>query len=468
MQNNPTATVHVSGLQPPILPPMAPPPKLNNSVLRSDNMTIIAPSTTPSTNTFVFTSTSSISGPVPLINQESYYGLIETPQDAVLVIQAARCGLLPRVRSRLSDRERKAIRSGSVFVFCEAESRICRWTDGKAWSPSRISGDFLVYRELAMSASNNSNSKSVQKEVLLTCGLIKKTLSLQPQAVHFSESFHLVTYFREEDAAQLASLAPSQNTLLLTALNLSTLHFTDDLHGNSFNNGIMENRSILDPSSLNLPPLKALDPTPSIVMPRVKNNHSPSSHLATLIPSIFSSAPSRPLLPPLTNMRLSIDNKNNNNEGGKDSEGGVNAEDGLLFTHFLTSLHASSHPGSPPNSDNNDEQQFKSTENGIQEDTCYGVQLRTAKSTSNRSIPAAHVNNSVGMTVSSPAGTLIVHESTNGGSSGNNGGFYLGSETDEAAMLLLEGVASSPLHMPTGGERGNHVIRTGRRRKLHR
>lgn len=37
---------------------------------------------------------------------------------------------------------------GSVFVFDEEESKICRWTDGRIWSPSRICGNFLVYREL--------------------------------------------------------------------------------------------------------------------------------------------------------------------------------------------------------------------------------------------------------------------------------------------------------------------------------
>ncbi|KAF9907727.1 hypothetical protein EC991_010674 [Linnemannia zychae] len=37
---------------------------------------------------------------------------------------------------------------GSVFVFDEEESGIHRWTDGKIWSPSRICGNFLIYREL--------------------------------------------------------------------------------------------------------------------------------------------------------------------------------------------------------------------------------------------------------------------------------------------------------------------------------
>jgi len=39
------------------------------------------------------------------------------------------------------------IASGSVFVFDEDESGIKRWTDGFFWSPSRILGNFLLYRE---------------------------------------------------------------------------------------------------------------------------------------------------------------------------------------------------------------------------------------------------------------------------------------------------------------------------------
>lgn len=40
------------------------------------------------------------------------------------------------------------ITPGSVFVFDETEAKICRWTDGRIWSPSRICGNFLVYHEL--------------------------------------------------------------------------------------------------------------------------------------------------------------------------------------------------------------------------------------------------------------------------------------------------------------------------------
>jgi hypothetical protein len=74
-------------------------------------------------------------------------GWIETTGDALLILEAARRGMIPRVTRRLVDSERKMITSGSVFVFDEDESGIKRWTDGFFWSPSRILGNFLLYRE---------------------------------------------------------------------------------------------------------------------------------------------------------------------------------------------------------------------------------------------------------------------------------------------------------------------------------
>lgn len=71
-------------------------------------------------------------------------GWIKTTGDALLILEAARRGMIPRVTRRLVDSERKMISSGSVFVFDEDESGIKRWTDGFYWSPSRILGNFLV------------------------------------------------------------------------------------------------------------------------------------------------------------------------------------------------------------------------------------------------------------------------------------------------------------------------------------
>ncbi|GAB1522070.1 Global transcription regulator sge1 [Rhizoctonia solani] len=90
---------------------------------------------------------------------------IETTEDALLILEAARRGLIPRVTRRLVDRERRMITSGSVFVFDEDESGIKRWTDGLLWSPSRILGNFLLYRETdKKGTSSNANAQSASNE----------------------------------------------------------------------------------------------------------------------------------------------------------------------------------------------------------------------------------------------------------------------------------------------------------------
>ncbi|KAJ1325768.1 Gti1/Pac2 family transcription factor [Microdochium nivale] len=79
---------------------------------------------------------------------ETYQGYVRTPSDAIKLFEACRLGLLPRVQRRLSEKERQSIRSGSVFVWDEREAGMRRWTDGKSWSASRVSGSFLTYREM--------------------------------------------------------------------------------------------------------------------------------------------------------------------------------------------------------------------------------------------------------------------------------------------------------------------------------
>ncbi|KAI6014533.1 hypothetical protein PISMIDRAFT_672284 [Pisolithus microcarpus 441] len=87
-------------------------------------------------------------------------GWIETTGDALLILEAARRGLIPRVTRRLVDSERKMITSGSVFVFDEEESGIKRWTDGFFWSPSRILGNFLLYRETDKRGAGHRGARS--------------------------------------------------------------------------------------------------------------------------------------------------------------------------------------------------------------------------------------------------------------------------------------------------------------------
>ncbi|KAI8148331.1 Gti1/Pac2 family-domain-containing protein [Fennellomyces sp. T-0311] len=79
---------------------------------------------------------------------ETFHGFVETTRDTLLIFEACRRGIFPKINRRLQERERGAVRSGTVFVFDERESGIKRWTDGFVWSPSRILGNFLIYREL--------------------------------------------------------------------------------------------------------------------------------------------------------------------------------------------------------------------------------------------------------------------------------------------------------------------------------
>ncbi|QRW09990.1 cAMP-independent regulatory protein pac2 [Ceratobasidium sp. AG-Ba] len=103
--------------------------------------------------------------PEPVWTEPPCSWFIETTEDALLILEAARRGLIPRVTRRLVDRERRMITSGSVFVFDEDESGIKRWTDGLLWSPSRILGNFLLYRETDKKSSGSSaNAQATTNE----------------------------------------------------------------------------------------------------------------------------------------------------------------------------------------------------------------------------------------------------------------------------------------------------------------
>lgn len=93
---------------------------------------------------------------------ETYNGHVRTPNDAVILFEACRLGLLPRVQRRLSEKERQQIKSGSVFVWDEREAGMRRWTDGKSWSASRVSGSFLTYREMEGKRGGSGFAPSAQ------------------------------------------------------------------------------------------------------------------------------------------------------------------------------------------------------------------------------------------------------------------------------------------------------------------
>lgn len=119
---------------------------------------------------------------------ESFYGRVENEADCVVLIDLARRGLVPRVQRRLTSRKRRQIRHGSIFIYCEEESRIRRWTDDMSWTPSRVQGVFLVYRQL-----------------LTDTPMVKKTYS----ATCAGRSFHVVGYLQApclEDIPSVSAL----------------------------------------------------------------------------------------------------------------------------------------------------------------------------------------------------------------------------------------------------------------------
>ncbi|KAF3768402.1 hypothetical protein M406DRAFT_16146, partial [Cryphonectria parasitica EP155] len=144
---------------------------------------------------------------------ETYHGIVRTPADAIKLFEACRVGLLSRVQCRLSKKERQSIRSGSVFVWDEREAGMRRWTDGKSWSASRVSGSFLAYREIegkrggGFGTSRRSAGKTLDSgrgsdEVsedgepkgyrYKTDGLMKQTFSITTSQ---GQHLHLISYY---------------------------------------------------------------------------------------------------------------------------------------------------------------------------------------------------------------------------------------------------------------------------------
>lgn len=160
---------------------------------------------------------------------ETYRGYVRTPLDAIILFEACRIGILPRVQRRLSEKERQAIKSGSIFVWDEREAGMRRWTDGKSWSASRVSGSFLTYREMegrqrsedesnheSLTANNQHNSEDSSQP---TDGYRYKPDGLMKQSFSVTTStnlkLHLISYFTR-----------SQNDLIVPSEDINLKNIT--------------------------------------------------------------------------------------------------------------------------------------------------------------------------------------------------------------------------------------------------
>ena len=166
---------------------------------------------------------------------ETYHGHVRTPADAIILFEACRLGSLPRVQRRLSEKERQSIKSGSVFVWDEREAGMRRWTDGKSWSASRVSGSFLTYREmegkrggnyhstpLARAGRTPDSTRGSDSDIDLAGdegpdgyrykpdGLMKQSFSITTST---GNHLHLISYYSRSPAAQ-GLIQPSQDPSL--------------------------------------------------------------------------------------------------------------------------------------------------------------------------------------------------------------------------------------------------------------
>ncbi|KAF9940222.1 hypothetical protein BGZ67_008133 [Mortierella alpina] len=141
-------------------------------------------------------------------SMETYFGLIKTPHDALIIFEG-KSRHLPshqknhktkfthkrgdRPSSRKSIFHASKLASGSVYCFDEREAGMRRWTDGKSWSPSRVTGTFLTYRELDDSQGSHTN-----KNVYRPNGLLKQSFSITTSD---NQKLHLISYYTSEDVA---------------------------------------------------------------------------------------------------------------------------------------------------------------------------------------------------------------------------------------------------------------------------
>ncbi|KAI5180982.1 hypothetical protein NEOKW01_1223 [Nematocida sp. AWRm80] len=91
--------------------------------------------------------------------KESIIGPLYTEEECLKIIDMCRLNILPRVVSRLTEAERESIQPGCIYVYEEEESGISRWTDGKLWSPSKVFGKCLIYKQLCKSDTPKRNTQ---------------------------------------------------------------------------------------------------------------------------------------------------------------------------------------------------------------------------------------------------------------------------------------------------------------------
>lgn len=178
---------------------------------------------------------------------ETYNGHVRTPADASILFEACHIGLLPRVQRRLSKKERQSIKSGSVFVWEESEAGMRRWTDGRSWSASHVSGSFLTYREMEGKRGGSTFETSAPCESMQTSaekesdggpdgfrykpdGLVKQSFSVTTDD---GRHMHLISYYSLSSQAEQRLVQPTNDPQLRHVRTEKGMCSEPTLHGQS-------------------------------------------------------------------------------------------------------------------------------------------------------------------------------------------------------------------------------------------
>lgn len=246
---------------------------------------------------------------------ESYNGYIRTQVDAILLFEACRLGFLPRNRRRLSERERLQIGSGCIYVWEENEASMKRWTDGKSWSASRVSGSFLTYREMEGNkrgtvafmtetkkrkstephASRSSPGSAPETDSDDSDGYQYKLDGLFKQSFSITTStnlkLHLIAYYTKADVTSGKLTCPSADTRLKKIQIPNDLYPDTSVSGSSLTSPVTTTPLVYAP----YPTLPTLPPLPK----QKAESPQPKPKMEPVLPPLDQLADSVALLPRL-------------------------------------------------------------------------------------------------------------------------------------------------------------------------
>ncbi|KAI8815793.1 Gti1/Pac2 family-domain-containing protein [Fimicolochytrium jonesii] len=156
---------------------------------------------------------------------ETFVGHLATEQDAYTLLDACERGCLRRMRRRpeslvrsrsmsltldKTSEEENVIRSGTVIVFEETEAAIKRWRDGLKWTPSRILGPFLIYREVKSQGTTDASESGAQSPTSSSPGPSTSSLIKKTCAISLGDArFHIISYYAQNDSKLLDLITPS-------------------------------------------------------------------------------------------------------------------------------------------------------------------------------------------------------------------------------------------------------------------